>query len=131
MSDPLDQLIGWGLEGRVGWDQVARCVRAMDGEPADVVAALFGALFTEAELESLPRALGQDPKPDPWELLLLHVSGLPCDGEDLPLLDADEMRRRMEEASRLSLESPSPWLGSFTTRLVAESRSRRGVGRKI
>ena len=123
----LERLIDMGLSRRMSWDQVARCIRAIDGTEADLLIMLFGALFSKHELESIPQATKAGVTP--WEMLQLHVTGVNCDGEDLQLLDAEELRRRMEVTAGLSLERSSEWLDKYAGLLVEESRRRKGVGR--
>lgn len=129
MTEFADIVVDLFLDGRIGWRDADRLMLATEPTPADLIVVFFYRLFAEADRDSLPRALGHDRKARPWELLELGVSGLTCDGEDLPTLDEGELRRRMETASRLSLESPSAWLATYAARLVAESRRRKGVGR--
>lgn len=117
------RLIDLGLQGRTSWVQVQRGIRALhSGRFADLVVLLFGAIFTEAQLETLPSALATGA--DPWELLLLGVHGRNCEGEDLPLLSPVELRGRLQTAARLGQESPSAWLGGYTLLLLEEQRRR-------
>lgn len=126
-DDLLDRIVDLGLRHRVSWAQVQRLTRAVEtGSEADVVVALFGALFTEAQLETLPQALAAGAKP--WELLELGVHGRNCEGEDLPLLSGDALRQRMEAAAEFGQGQPSAWLLEYAGRLAAEARRRRGGG---
>ena len=125
--DPIDRLVDLGLQHKISWAQVQRWTRALEsGNQADVVIALFGAIFSEAQLETLPRALGLGA--DPWELLLLGVHGRNCEGEDLVLLDDESLLARLETAVRLGQEKPSAWLRTYATLLVQERARRRGDG---
>jgi hypothetical protein len=110
--------------GRLGGHQALRCLRALrTGADGDVLAMLLGAVFTEDQLETLPRAwaLGADP----WEVLLLGVHGRNCEGEDLPIVGDDALRARMETALGLAQERPSDWLADYTALLVDEWERRR------
>ncbi len=116
-------LFGLLLEGHIGFDELRLLSPPVH---ADMVVERFRARFSPAELESLPRALGQRAG---WgELLELGVSGLNCDGEDLQSIAPSELVARMKGVQRLRVRGhPSAWLARYAARLVRESRRRKGV----
>jgi hypothetical protein len=120
----LDNVLDAGLRGRITWAQAERTMyAARTGRLADVVVMLFGARFSEEQLETVPRALSRGA--GCWELLLLGVHGRNCEGEDLPVVDTEELRRRMAAAVTLGQERRSAWLTTYTALLVAEWEWRR------
>lgn len=111
-----------------GWDHARaafRCFRP-DATLADLLVLATYEMFSPAQLESLPQALKAGARPD--ELVALGVCGLNHQGEDLTVIEREELERRGETAVRLEQDgSPSPWLDGYAKLLAAEGRRRGGL----
>ncbi len=92
----------------------------------DLVIAAARLQFTPSQLESLPIAFGRGV--DPMAAVLLGVHGFNAAGEDLPLVDGDELERRLRTIGQLlQADEPSAWLESYAEQVLTERRRRRKV----
>lgn len=125
-----EAVFGWLLDGQVTYDELRElCPLDYPGEPLAELLERFYCRFTDEELESLPRALGQKFHARPLELLELEVSGLNCGGEDLEVVPYDVILSRIEATIRArGRGATSKWLNDYAVQLVNESRRRRGNG---